>query len=230
VAVETRFDRFRGLGPFLAFATSALFGLGVIVLIGATVVATQIAQANNEELNLLSLPVVWPPWYVPVVDVGGVLLVLSAVSGYAVALDLELIVQSATTSIKAHCALVAATVSLVAFVAIVTENVFLSTPNTPAYGVEFVAFISGIGVYLLLMNAAARRPDLLGSSLTVIGMIAGGLFLAALVVALGGLLGALLLLAPALLLFLVWSVWLALRMRSNAGAFAATNPRDETTQ
>ena len=72
MAVKTRFDKFHGLGPFLAFATSALFALGLIVLICATVVATEIAQANNEELNLLSMPVVWPPWYAPVVDVGGV--------------------------------------------------------------------------------------------------------------------------------------------------------------
>jgi hypothetical protein len=230
VAVESRLDKFGGFGPSLAIATTALFGLGAIVVIGATVTATEIAQANNEVLSLVGLPVVWPSWYLPVEQFGGVLLALSALSGYAVAIDLERIVHSVTTSKKAYAALVASIMSLVALVGIVAESMFSSPPNTVLYEVEVVAFIGGIGLYLLLMNAAARRPDLLGSSLPLLGIIAGGLFIAAaLIVALGGLLVALVLLAPALPLFLLWSVWLALHMRFKAGALAAKSPLGETS-
>jgi hypothetical protein len=230
VAAKTRFDKFYGFGPFLAIGTTALFGLGVIVLIGAIVIATTNAQANNEELSLAGFPAVWPSWYFPVVHFGGVLLALSAFSGYAVAVDLERIVHSVTTSKKAYAALVASTVSLVAFGGIMAEVVFSTPPNTVLYQVEAVAFIGGIGLYLLLMNAAARRPDLLGSSLTAIGMVAGALSIAvALVIALGGSLGALLLLVPALLLFLLWSVWLALHMRFKARAVVAKSPLGETS-
>jgi hypothetical protein len=225
VAARARLDKFNGLGPFLAFATPVLFGLGVIVLICATVIATKVAQANNEVLDLSGLPTVWPFWFGPAMYSGVVLLVLSAVSGYAVAIDLEAIVQSATTSIKGHGALAAATVSLVAFIVVVAEYTFSAIPKTAIFEVEVVALLLGLGLYLVLMNAAARRPDLLGSSLTVIGMIVGGLFTgAALVIALGGWLVALVLLAPAIPLFFLWSVWLSLHIRFKARAVAIGAP------
>lgn len=207
----------RGMGPWFAFATPVLFALSFIAFVILTSSVTFNGAGPDRTPD-------FPSWFPVGVGIWVVLLGAMMVSALIVAIDLEWIEHPLTHTGLTYAALASMIVATLAFIAILIEGVANATAGF-FVGISFFLFFGGFGVYLILINWVAQRAHLLGRVVPPLGIVTGVSFLLpafGIFFSVGGVF--FLLLIPGVPLFLVWSVWLGLKLRGQAPAPAAAAP------
>ena len=194
-----RLDRLRGAGAWFAFASPALMVASVVYLI---------VILGSVRLTPDQAPPVWFPW---ALGLGLILVGVAVLSGLVVAIDLELIEHPLTHSGLTYLALAAAAVGTLAFLTVMLMAV-LNVPSQFGQLLLVLMFL-GFGAYLTLINLGGRRAGLVTGWLSVAGIVSGALFLlGGIMVGLGQFIGVVLT-APALIGYLIWSTGLGLVLR-----------------
>lgn len=202
-----KLDKLRGWGPWLAFASPGLAVLAVLAFISILAAAHPAPSTRP------------PAAVIAAVGAATALLALAAICGLVVALDLEWIEHPLTHTGMTYVALAGATVGTLAFLALLVESFFV--PAGWVAGVTGLLIPAGWGVYLVVINVVGLQARIFGRTLAWIGMLAGASWLATAVfgVVLLGAVGFTVI--PGLLLYAIWSVWLAFRLRGRAPEPAA---------
>jgi hypothetical protein len=213
-----RSDRLRALAPWLAFAAPLL-----LIIAGITAFLVVLVAVANHGPGSPFPPPPDPPWYGAAEVAAVVSFGLSLVSQLMVALALQRIDHAHSGSALAYIGLAGAALSFLAYIPLLLEQLF--TAGNVALTATWSVIVAGSGTYLVAMNIAGLRSGLLGRILALTGETCGVLLL---LVALSNLVnwpGVGLALVLAVLLYVIWSVWIGFRLRSPSfTAGAVTKP------
>lgn len=204
-----RLDKFRGWGPWLAYASPACFVLAIV----SVVVAISFIPRDFKSTETP------PAGFIAFAIVGLVLLALWQVTMLAVAIDLEWIEHPLTHTGLTYVALGAVAVATLAMVLSLLTGL-LHLPDVVGNALVFLWF-GGVGLYLVIINLVGRRARIVSRGLSAIGVIGGAVQVV----------GALLFLTPFgplaaagmfifFVLYAIWSVWLGFTLRGRAPAAA----------
>ena len=195
-----KLDRMRGLGPWFAVATPVFFVLAVLWM--PVVVAGIKVEGPHR--------VTFAPWFDVAAGAWFLWLALFMVCGLLVAIDLEWIEHPATHTGLSYLALGSMAVATLAYLLSLVLGLFEVQGAVNA--VLGFLFLAGLGLYLVLINWVGWRAGLLGRVFPWVGMVAGAACLvASLAFLVYDLLASFLLLG--IPLYLLWSLWLAFKLR-----------------
>ena len=193
-----RLDKLRGFGPWLAYASPASLALAVVSWLSA--------------IFTLSPPSPPPPTFYALAVLALVLLGAWMVTLLAVAVDLEWIEHPLTHTGLTYVALGAAAVAALAFI-VVLVTPLMSLPDWLMIAIAFL-WQAGVGVYLVIINLVGRRAGVIRHGLAWVGVVAGAFDLIAALLVAAGLPQAIALpMLPAILLYVIWSIWLGFQLR-----------------
>ena len=205
-----KLDRMRGLGPWFAVATPVFFVLSVLWMPAVVSGIHATGPGPND--------VTFAAWFDYAVGAWFLWLTLFMVCGLLVAIDLEWIEHPATHTGLTYVALGSMVVATLAYLLSLVLSLFNVVGVVNA--VCGFLFLLGLGLYLVLINWVGLQAHLFGSVFPWVGVVAGvACVVASLAFLVFDLLASFLLLG--IPLYLIWSVWLAFKLRGSAPATAA---------